>query len=114
MVCALANCDRSSAPGRWSPVRRNTYRAAIARGLIRPAKFARQFRKKHAPGYADRLIASDADICEAWGRLTARRPLPVIDGLLAAAALARGLTLVTRNVRDFADVGFGVLNPWEA
>jgi toxin FitB len=64
--------------------------------------------------YADRTIAIDADICEAWGRLAANRPLPVIDGLLAATALARGLTLVTRNVRDFAGVAIGILNPWEA
>jgi len=63
--------------------------------------------------YADRTIAVDADICEAWGRLAAKRPRPVVDGLLAATALARGLTLATRNVRDFADVGIGVLNPWE-
>jgi hypothetical protein len=40
--------------------------------------------------------------------------MPVIDGLLAATALVRGLTLVTRNVRDFADVGISVFNPWDA
>jgi toxin FitB len=63
--------------------------------------------------YADRTIGIDADIAEAWGRLAAKRPLPVIDGLLAATALIRGLTLVTRNVNDVADLGVAVLNPWE-
>jgi len=63
---------------------------------------------------ADRTIAIDADISEAWGRLTAKRPLPVIDGLLAATALVRGLTLVTRNVGNIADVGIGVVNPWNS
>jgi predicted nucleic acid-binding protein len=62
--------------------------------------------------YAHRIIAIDADIAEAWGRLNAKRSLPVVDGLLAATALVRGMTLVTRNVRDIADVGVLVLNPW--
>jgi len=32
--------------------------------------------------------------------------------LLAATALVRSMTLVTRNIRDVADVGVEVLNPW--
>jgi toxin FitB len=62
--------------------------------------------------FASRVIAIDADIAEAWGRLDAKRSLPVIDGLLAATALVRGLILVTRNVRDVADAGITLLNPW--
>lgn len=65
-------------------------------------------------GYADRIIAIDADIAEAWGRLDAKRNLPVVDGLLAATALVRGMTLVTRNVRDVAGAGVALLNPWNA
>jgi hypothetical protein len=34
--------------------------------------------------------------------------------LIAATALAHGLIVVTRNVRDFQDTGATVLNPWEA
>ncbi len=64
--------------------------------------------------YADRTIAIDADVSQAWGRLAAKRPMGVIDGLLAATALVRGLTLVTRNVRDFADLGISVFDPWDA
>ena len=64
--------------------------------------------------YADRTIAIDADIAEAWGRLAAKSPLPIVDGLLAATALVRGMTLVTRNVRDIADAGIPVLNPWNS
>jgi predicted nucleic acid-binding protein len=62
--------------------------------------------------YADRIIAVDDQIAEAWGRLASRRSIPVIDALLAATALVRGMTLVTRNIRDIADVGVEVLNPW--
>jgi predicted nucleic acid-binding protein len=64
--------------------------------------------------YANRIIAIDADIAEAWGRLDAKRSLPVVDGLLAATALVRGLTLVTRNVRDVAGADITLLNPWNA
>ncbi len=62
--------------------------------------------------FTDRIVAIDADIAEAWGRLNARRTLPVVDGLLAATVLVRDMTLVTRNVRDIAGTGVPVLNPW--
>lgn len=62
--------------------------------------------------YADRLIAVDRDIADAWGRVAAIRTLPVIDGLLAATARTRDLTLVTRNVDDVAGLGAKLLNPF--
>jgi toxin FitB len=40
------------------------------------------------------------------------RDLAMADGLIAATALEHELTVVTRNVRDFADLGISVLNPW--
>jgi predicted nucleic acid-binding protein len=40
--------------------------------------------------------------------------LNVPDGLIAATALEYDLTIVTRNVRDFAGLGVRVLNPWDA
>jgi len=40
------------------------------------------------------------------------RPIPVIDGLLAATAVTNALTLVTRNDRDIAGLGASVLNPF--
>jgi hypothetical protein len=63
--------------------------------------------------YQNRIIGVDADIAETWGLLDAKCSLPIIDGLLAATALVRGMTLVTRNVRDFARAGVELLNPWE-
>ncbi len=38
--------------------------------------------------------------------------LPVIDGLLAATALAHDLVLVTRNVKDVQATGVRCLNPF--
>lgn len=36
-----------------------------------------------------------------------------IDGLIAATALEHDLTVVTRNVKDFAGGGVPLINPWE-
>lgn len=65
--------------------------------------------------FSGRLLPLDAAIADEWGRLCARapRPLPAIDGLLAATALRHGMGLVTRNTRDFEDLGLQVINPWE-
>ena len=43
----------------------------------------------------------------------AARPVPVIDGLLAATARVHDMTLVTRNASDVDDLGAAVLNPFE-
>lgn len=41
-------------------------------------------------------------------------PIPVIDGLLAATAKVRKLTLVTRNVKDVAQTGVAFINLFDA
>ncbi len=57
-------------------------------------------------------------IAERWGTLTAEqrlrgRQITMADGLIAATALEYNLTLVSRNVKDFADLGVPILNPWD-
>jgi toxin FitB len=63
--------------------------------------------------FRDRIVPLDGEVAERWGTLNAVVTLPVIDGLLAATALTRDWTVVTRNVGDFARSGARVLNPWE-
>ena len=60
-----------------------------------------------------RVLGIDNAVSDRWGRMSAIRPLPAIDGLLAATALTHGLTLVTRNDRDVAGLGAMVLNPFK-
>jgi len=62
----------------------------------------------------DRVLPVNEPIAEAWSLMGIRRPLPLIDGLLAATAKVHGLTLVTRNVADFAAAGVSLLNPFSA
>lgn len=63
--------------------------------------------------FADRLLPVDAAVARLWGELSAGRSLPVIDTLIAATAIASGLTLVTRNTRDVAATGVPLVNPWQ-
>jgi toxin FitB len=64
--------------------------------------------------FQDRLLLVDSTIADEWGRLSAIRAVPVIDGLLAATARVHGMTFVTRNTADIAGLGAVVLNPFEA
>jgi toxin FitB len=47
------------------------------------------------------------------GRLNAVRPLPAMDGLIAATARVNGWMLVSRNVKDFDGTGVSVVNPFD-
>lgn len=72
--------------------------------------------KKH---YADKLLPISVDTSEIWGSITAKeqtagRILSVADGLIAASAIEHGLTLVTRNIKDFSGAGAMLLNPWDS
>jgi predicted nucleic acid-binding protein len=66
--------------------------------------------------FEDRVVPVDGEITREWGRIWARtgRTLPLFDSLIAATAAARNLTVVSRNTRDFEDIGgLLLLNPWE-
>ena len=69
-------------------------------------------------GYRRRLIDVDADIGELWGRLNgqalAQGEKPqVMDNLIAASAISRGLVLATRNTKDFRRAKLTLFNPWQ-
>ncbi len=69
--------------------------------------------------FKDRIIPIDVPIILTWGTLIAHleargKPIPAIDSLMAATALEMGLVLATRNVRDFANTGIPLVNPWES
>ena len=63
--------------------------------------------------YGGRILPVTLDVAQTWGRLSAIRPLPPEDGLIAATALVHDLTLVTRNIRNVEGLGVSLLNPWE-
>ena len=64
-------------------------------------------------GFADRILGIDAATARLWGELSAQRPRPVVDTLLAATAMTHELTLVTRNTADVGDIDVRLLNPFK-
>ncbi len=67
--------------------------------------------------FQDRILPIDAAIADRWGMIAAvatakGKPVPVVDGLLAATAIQHNLTLVTRNSSDVSGTGSPTLNPW--
>ena len=66
------------------------------------------------PEFAERTLAIDAAVALRCARLHTPDPRPERDALIAATALTHGMTIATRNVRDFAGLGVRVVNPWDA
>ncbi len=62
--------------------------------------------------YSDRILAITLEIAYEWGRLSALRPIPPEDGLLAATAQVHRLTFATRNTRNVEGLGISLVNPW--
>ena len=71
------------------------------------------FEQQVLPAFNGRIIAIDTSIALACARLHIPDPRAERDALIAATALTHGLTLVTRNVKDFVATGVVMINPWE-
>lgn len=68
--------------------------------------------------FGSHVLPVTRQIADRWGALDALRqlagrPMSTADGLIAATALEHGLTLVTRNVKDFSSLGVPIFNPWD-
>ena len=69
--------------------------------------------------FSGRILSVTRSIAERWGVLEGQRQLVgrslnVPDGQIAATALEHGLTMVTRNAKDFEGLGVTIFNPWDA
>ncbi|MGF1604581.1 MAG: type II toxin-antitoxin system VapC family toxin [Thermosynechococcaceae cyanobacterium] len=74
----------------------------------------RQWLDGHVLGtYAARIIPISVKVAQRCALLNVPDAKPYYDGLLAATALIHGLTIVTRNTRDFENTGVKLLNPWQ-
>ena len=67
--------------------------------------------------FPGRVLPFDGTCAARYGEIRAAReatgkPIAVEDAMIAATALAYGVTVVTRNVADFVDCGIEVVNPW--
>ena len=83
----------------------------------RRERFERWIEQDLARQFDGRVLPFDGRSAAIWGRLMGdgdregRRPAAA-DAQIAAVAIRHELTLVTRNVRDFARLDVRLLNPW--
>jgi predicted nucleic acid-binding protein len=63
--------------------------------------------------FRERILPVDAQVALRSAVLHNQRSRPIGDALIAATAYVHGMSVVTRNVRDFQDTGVDVINPWE-
>ena len=95
----------------------------LVRGARRVKERAKRERLAHwinhelATQFQGRILPFDQEAAVIWGTIMGEgdrtgRPKPMADAQIAAVALRNGLTLATRNVRDFKDMGVALVNPW--
>lgn len=65
------------------------------------------------PAFAGRILAIDTAATQCCAALHVPDPRSDPDALIAASALTHKMTVVTRNLSDFANIGVPLINPWE-
>ncbi len=68
--------------------------------------------KSVLPTFAERVLPVDTAVAQRCARLHVPNRKSDRDALIAATALVHGMTMVTRNGKDFASTGVPVLDPW--
>jgi predicted nucleic acid-binding protein len=102
-----------------------TFLAAITLGELRrgvekvqflgdapQAQLLAQWLAQVEQNFAGQILSFDVDCAHVWGRLMVPHPQHPIDKQIAAIALVHDLTVVTRNVADFAGTSAKLLNPF--
>ncbi|MER9916708.1 MULTISPECIES: type II toxin-antitoxin system VapC family toxin [unclassified Mesorhizobium] len=64
------------------------------------------------PQFDDRILSIDTAVVVRCANLHVPDPKPERDALIAATALVKNLTVVTRNTKDFEGTGVKLFNPW--
>jgi predicted nucleic acid-binding protein len=85
--------------------RRDSLQANVLRNWLRT---------RIEPVFDRRILPFGAHTAQICASLHAPDPRPERDAMIAATALEHQLTVVTRNVADFAPMGVSILNPWQA
>jgi predicted nucleic acid-binding protein len=84
--------------------RRDTIKGAILRAWLH---------NQVIPEFAHRTLPVDTEVVLRSAAFHVPDPAPVRDALIAATGLVHGMTVVTRNISDFAPTRVTVVNPWD-
>ena len=124
VLSALRRRERSPETVRWAETQRTpdlhlsvVTIGEIERGITRQKRHNPPFAQDLAAWldrllawYGDRILPVDKSVARCWGQLSATLGYDSPDLLIAATALVHGLTVVTRNVRDFEPTGVRTFN----
>lgn len=84
-----------------------------SRGDESQAKLLEKWLDATVQDYSDKILDFDEESAQVWGRLMSPSDQHPIDKQIAAIALIHDLTVVTRNVDDFAGTGVRIIDPFE-
>ena len=62
--------------------------------------------------FSGRILPMDLAVARRTARLHVPDPSPERDAIIAATAAVHGLTVVTRNVKDFESLDVAIIDPW--
>ena len=67
--------------------------------------------------FSGRILPINEQVAMTWGQIQGKaelqgKPMPSIDGLIAATALVFNMIVVTRNTSDMEESGVVLLDPW--
>jgi toxin FitB len=92
-------------------------KGALMAGASRQEKLLQWVNVTLPQWFEDRVLAVDLAVADEWANMLAQaahQKLPAIDSLIAATALHHGLTVATRNLKDFERMAAVVYSPWDA
>lgn len=65
------------------------------------------------PAFSERILPLDIAVAQRCAKLHVPDRKTDRDAIIAATALVHGMIVVTRNIKDFAQIKVETLNPWE-
>jgi predicted nucleic acid-binding protein len=67
--------------------------------------------------FENKIISLDTQTMLTWGKINNElkllgNPMPIMDSLIAVTCIAKNMTLITRNEKDFVNLKLNVINPF--
>lgn len=85
----------------------------IERKDPKQAAIYRTWLKSHVLiAFSQRILSFDTSVALKCAQLHAPNPKSERDAMIASTSIVHGLTLVTRNVKDFKHINIELINPW--